>query len=268
MVSVADQPAIGLRYRSAGEGRPIILLHGFPVDGRLFDGQLLAAGVGRIKGRLIAVDLPGFGATPLPDPAPDVLTVEQLAESVAALILNEGWAPAVVGGVAIGGYVAIELAARHPGLVAGLVLMGPKPAPDSPHMAPQREETARMALDQGATVVADELHAKPLGPQADGAVKAQMHKMIAESDPRGIAALVRGIARRPDPAPVLPRLAMPALVIAGEKDPFSPLADVTRVAELLPNAELVVLKGVGHMMPVEVPVSVTSAVARFVDRLP
>ena len=146
--------------------------------------------------------------------------------------------------------------------------MGPKPAPDAPHMASQREETARMALDQGAAVVADELHAKPLGPQADGAVRAKMHQMIASSDSRGIAALVRGIARRPDPALVLSRLAMPVLVIAGEKDPFSPLADVTRVAELLPNAELVVLKGVGHMMPLEVPLAVCGALADFVVRLP
>ena len=114
MVDVVKRPGVELRYRSAGKGRPVVLLHGFPVDGRLFDGQLSAAGTGRIKARLIAVDLPGFGATPMPEPAPDVLTVEELAEMVASLIRGEGWAPAIVGGVAIGGYVAIELAARHP----------------------------------------------------------------------------------------------------------------------------------------------------------
>jgi pimeloyl-ACP methyl ester carboxylesterase len=256
-----------LEFRAAGKGRPVILLHGFPVDGRLFESQMSAADVGRIPAQLICVDMPGFGQTPLPAPAPDVMTVGELAESVAALIVAQGWEKPVVGGVAIGGYVAIELAARHPELVGALVLMGPKPAPDSPKMAPQREETAQLALTHGSAVVADELHAKPLGPQADGAVKAQMHRMIADADPRAIAALVRGIAQRPDPAPALPSLEMHALVIAGEVDPFSPLDDVKRAAELMPNAELVVLKGIGHMAPVEAPTAVSRAIADFVEKL-
>ncbi len=99
-------------------------MHGFPVDGRLFESQLSAAEVGRIGGQLIAVDMPGFGQTPLPEPAPAVITVGELAESVAALITAQGWEKPVVGGVAIGGYVAIELAARHPELVGALVLDG------------------------------------------------------------------------------------------------------------------------------------------------
>jgi pimeloyl-ACP methyl ester carboxylesterase len=268
VVDTADRSTYALTYRAAGEGRPVILLHGFPVDGRLFESQLSAAEVGRIGAQLIAVDMPGFGQTPLPQPAPDVMTVADLAESVAALIAAEGWEKPVVGGVAIGGYVAIELAARHPELVGGLVLMGPKPAPDSPKVAPQRESTAQLALRDGSVVVADTLHDKPLGPQADAAVKRQMHRMIAEADPRAIAALVRGIARRPDPAPVLPSLEIPALVLAGEVDPFSPLEDVKRVAELMPNAELVVLKGIGHMAPVEAPTAVSRALAAFVESLP
>jgi pimeloyl-ACP methyl ester carboxylesterase len=268
VVDAAVRRTYELRWTEAGNGRPVVLLHGFPVDSRLFKGQLSAAEAGRIEARLIAVDMPGFGRTPLPDPAPDVMTVEELAESVAALIESEGWSGAVVGGVAIGGYVAIELAARHPELVGALVLMGPKPAPDSPSLSSQRESTAQLALRDGSTVVADTLHAKPLGPQADGAVRQKMHEMIANADARAIAALVRGIARRPDPAPVLPTLAMPALVIAGEKDPFSPLEDVKRVAQLLPRASLVVLKGIGHMAPIESPLSVSTALASFVRRLP
>ena len=245
----------------------MILLHGFPIDGRLFGAQLSAAEVGRINARLIAVDFPGFGQSPLPEPAPDVMTVEELADAVADLIEREGWNGAVVGGVAIGGYVAIELAARRPDLVGALFLMAPKPAPDAPAMAAGREETAQLALTQGSSVVADELAAKPLGPQADGAVKEKMRSMIADADPRGIAALIRGIARRPDPAVVMPSITARTLVIAGEMDPFSKLEDVKRVATIMPNASLIVLKGIGHMAPIESPLSVTNALASFVRRL-
>jgi pimeloyl-ACP methyl ester carboxylesterase len=255
-------------WREAGSGRPVVLLHGFPIDGRLFDAQLSAADAGRLGARLIAVDMPGFGSNPLGDEAPEVLSVEDLADSLAAFLEREGLAPAVVGGVAIGGYVSIELAARRPDLVAALILMAPKPAPDSPSMAPKREEVAQTALTRGSTVVADELHAMSLGPQADGAVRAKMHEMISGADPRAIAALVRGVARRPDPALALPTLSMPTLVIAGENDPFSPLADVRRAASLLPNATFVEIKGIGHMAPIEAPLAVTRAMAAFLAGLP
>ncbi|MEX2547980.1 MAG: alpha/beta hydrolase [Chloroflexota bacterium] len=267
MAEVADRTAIAFRHRSAGRGRAVVLIHAFPVDGRLYDVQLSAAEAGRLAARVIAVDLPGFGQTPLPDPAPDVLTVEFLAEAVCGWIEAERLGPAIVGGVAIGGYVAIELAARRPDLVAGLVLIGCKAAPDNPTMAPKREELAQLALDRGAAAVADELHAQPLGPHADGAVKARMHEMISSADPRAIAALIRGIARRPDPAPVLPGLAMPSLVICGERDPFSPLDEARRVAQLMPNADLVIIKGAGHMAPLEAPIAVSRALAGFLDRL-
>jgi pimeloyl-ACP methyl ester carboxylesterase len=258
---------VELIWREQGQGRPVILLHGFPIDGRLFDAQLSAAGAGRIAARLIAVDMPGFGGNALGDEAPEVLSVEDMADAVAALIEREGLAPAVVGGVAIGGYVAIELAARRPDLLAALILMAPKPAPDSPSMAPKREEVAQTALTQGSAVVADQLHAMSLGPQADGAVRAKMHQMISAADPRGIAALVRGVARRPDPAPVLPTITVPSLVIAGENDPFSPLADVRRAASLLPDATFVEIKGIGHMAPIEAPLAVTRAMASFLAGL-
>ena len=245
----------------------MILLHAFPVDGRLFESQLSAAETGRINARLIAVDLPGFGQSPLPDPAPDVLTVEEIAAALVAFIEREGLHGAIVGGVAFGGYTAIQLAARRPDLVAGLVLMACKAAPDSPQMAPRREEAARLALERGSAAVADQLHAQPLGPQADAAVKVRLREMIESADARAIAALVRGIARRPDPSPALPRLEMPALVIAGERDPFSHLEDVRNAARLLPNADFVIIKGVGHMAPLEAPVAVSRALASFVDRV-
>jgi pimeloyl-ACP methyl ester carboxylesterase len=51
-------------------------------------------------------------------------------------------------------------------------------------------------------------------------------------------------------------------------DPFSKLEDVKRVAAIMPNASLIVLKGVGHMAPIESPLSVSNALASFVRRLP
>lgn len=266
-MEVAHTPALDLRYRAAGRGRPLILLHAFPVDSRLFEAQLSAADARRINARLIAVDMPGFGASPLPSPAPDVLTVEEMADALGDLIDDEGWRGAVVGGVAFGGYTAIELADRRPDVVSGVVVMACKASADSPAMAPKREEVAQLALRGGASAVANELHAQPLGPQADDAVRARMRDMISSADPRAIAALVRGIARRPDPSAALTRVKVPALVVAGERDPFAHLEDVRKAARLLTDAEFVNIKGVGHMAPLEAPIAVSRALASFVERL-
>jgi 3-oxoadipate enol-lactonase len=79
--------------------------------------------------------------------------------------------------------------------------------------------------------------------------------------------LIRGIARRPDPSVVMPSITVRTLVIAGEMDPFSKLEDVKRVVTIMPNASLIVLKGIGHMAPIESPLAVTHALASFVKRL-
>jgi pimeloyl-ACP methyl ester carboxylesterase len=262
---------VALTYREAGQGRPVVLIHGFPIDGRLFDAQLSAAAAGRISARVIAIDLPGFGGAPFPAPGwaaePEVMRVEELAEEVCSLIIDQGWQKPVVGGVAIGAYIAIDFAAFHAEMVGGLALFAPRAAPDNPAKASDRERVARLALEQGSEAVAEELHALPLGPQADASVKARMRSMIAAADSRAIAALVRGIAVRPDPALVLPGIEVPALVVAGDADPFSPLADVRRAAELLPRGELVVLQGIGHMAPIEAPLAVTRAMASFLADL-
>src|SRR5687768_7776050 len=100
-LSLTSRAASSLTYRAAGSGRALVLIHAFPVDGRLYDVQLSAAEAGRLQARLIAVDLPGFGQTPLPEPAPEVMTVEFLAESVAGWIEAAAFGPAIVGGVAI-----------------------------------------------------------------------------------------------------------------------------------------------------------------------
>jgi pimeloyl-ACP methyl ester carboxylesterase len=265
---MASAAGTELQWREAGAGDLLVLVHGFPVDGHVFDAQLTEASAGGLRARLVCPDLPGFGATPLPEPAPETLEVGAMAEALAELVHRLVAGPAVIGGTAIGGYIAIELAARYPELVRGLVLMGNKAAPDSPAMAPKREAVARLALDTGSEAVADELAEQPLGADASADVRERVRAMIINADPRGIAALVRGLARRPDPTPALERLSVPVLVIGGSADPFTPPAETARLAGLIPNAQLVELAGVGHLAPLEAPDAVNTALDQFMAGLP
>jgi pimeloyl-ACP methyl ester carboxylesterase len=252
-----------LAYADHGAGQPVVLLPAFPTDHRLYAGLVRHVS----HARLLLPDLPGFGETRLGPDAPPVLDVERLADVVADWLGDLELGPAVVGGTAIGGYVALELAVRRPDLVAGLVLIGCRAAPDAPERAPDREAVARRALDAGSAAVADDLAALPLAPGADGRAVAIVHRMITEADPRAIAALVRGIATRPDPVPALRRIAVPALVIGGTADPFCPIAAVRELAKVLTDATLVEIDGAGHFPSLEQPVLVGQALDSFVGAL-
>ena len=256
---------------TAGTGRPVVLVHGFPSDGRVFDDQLAAARAGRLGATLIAVDLPGFGRTPAPEPPLDMLDVGTLVDALADALDALGLTRPVVGGLAIGAYIAIELAASLPDRVAGLVLLGAKPDPDAPANGPRREAVARLALDQGALAVARELADEPFAPSASPEVRARFRATIEAADPRAIAALVRGLHRRPDPKPALRRIAasnLPALVLAGADDPFTKVEDARRLADALPGSTFEVIADAGHVLPLEQPGAVTDALARFLGTLP
>jgi pimeloyl-ACP methyl ester carboxylesterase len=213
-------------------------------------------------------DLPGFGATALPADAPDVLDVPSLVTLLSDLLDQLGIERAVLGGTAIGGYLALELAVRRPELAAGLVLIACKPAADDPRMAGAREALARRALDQGSTAIADELADQPFAPSTAAGPRAALRTMIEEADRRGIAGFVRGLAARPDPRPALEALRCPLLVMAGTEDPFVSPELAEELAARVPGATLELVEEAGHLPTLEQPAACASALRGFLRGIP
>jgi 3-oxoadipate enol-lactonase len=253
---------VRLAYSDVGSGLPVVLLHSYPANRHIFDGLADA-----VPARLIAADLPGFGETRLPNPTPDVLAVADLVGLVERWLHELGLGPVVLGGNAIGGYVMIELVARRPDLARGLILLGCKPAPDSPALAAAREATARLALEEGSATVAQAVASQPLAAGADDRVVAAHRVMIEAADPRGIAGLVRGLARRPDPVPSLRTIRVPTLVVIGSQDPFASPDQARELAALIPGARLAVIEGAGHLPSLERPRETAAAITAFVQEL-
>lgn len=241
----------------------MVLVPCYPVDGRVFEGQLAAAQSGALPGRLIAVDLPGFGRSPMPPNPPEEYTVSQLAAAVSALIAHLRLERPVIGGVAIGGTIATAVAAQPPTPMAGLVLISNRLGVDPIARRSQREATANRTLREGAAAMAPVLARAALSPAAGARVIAVVERMIREADPRAIAALVRAIADRPDLTPMLGRVRCPVMVLAGLDDPFSPWDDVRRLAHAVPGAKFVEVPSAGHMAPIEAPELVTAHLASF-----
>src|SRR6188768_4107635 len=117
-----DVTASGVRLRvaEAGSGAPVILIHGLFVDHTSWD--LVMPELAETF-RVIAPDLPGFGASEKPPPSRFPYGIEAFAEAIADLYAGLELGPAAVVGHALGGAVALTLAARHPELVSKLVLI-------------------------------------------------------------------------------------------------------------------------------------------------
>ena len=109
-----------LRYSEHGDGLPLVLLHGFPFDAALWDAQVV--GLGDVA-RVLAPDLPGFGASPpLPGP-PEEARIDDYARAILGWLDGLGVGSFTLAGHSMGGYVALALARLAPLRLAGLILV-------------------------------------------------------------------------------------------------------------------------------------------------
>src|SRR5215213_8335221 len=132
-----------MSYRDLGEGDPLILLHAFPLNGRMFESQMRAFSGGH---RVVAPDYPGFGRSPRTPAQPDV---HYYAEGVLSLLDRLHFERVILGGVSMGGYVAFECMRLFPERVSALVLANTRPESDPEEMREIRNEIALSVAKEG-----------------------------------------------------------------------------------------------------------------------
>src|ERR671910_1381251 len=143
--------SMAMSYRDLGEGTsdPLVLLHAFPLNGRMFEPQMAVFSSDR---RVIAPDLPGFGRSPRTPAQPDV---RYYAEGVRSLLDRLGMERVVLGGVSMGGYVAFECLRLFPERISALVLANTRPEPDPEEMREIRNEMALGVAREGVEVLVE-----------------------------------------------------------------------------------------------------------------
>jgi 3-oxoadipate enol-lactonase len=245
----------------SGNGQPLVLVHGFPLDHSMWQGQIDAFANGY---QVIAPDLRGFGQSTV---SPGLVTMQRMADDIAQ-VLN-GLAidqPIVLCGLSMGGYVAWQFALRHRERLAKLILCDTKAAADTPEAAANRIAMADKVQREGAAFVAEAMLPKLFAPdhlQASPPYIEATRQVILRTDPKAIAAAQRGMAQRPDMTDRLAQFDVPALVLCGQHDAISPPAEMRSIAEKLPQATYVEIAGAGHMAPLEKPAEVNAAIRQF-----
>ena len=213
-----DHGGATLIVETFGEGRPFVLLHGIGM-GRSVYLDLTQ----RLRGRVVAVDLPGFGEAPEPE---RTLTMARHADLVAAYLRSAGITDAVVIGHSMGSQIAAELAARHPDLVAGVVLAGPSV-----------NSAARTITAQAGYLLWDLLGESPT-------VLWRGAREYLRGGPHLIRKMRAMIVHELEDA--YRRIRCPALVLRGESDPLAPMSWCQEILGCIPSAELAVIRDHGH----------------------
>lgn len=239
---------------------PAVLLHGIGGGARGFDQEVSALSA---KGyRAVAWDQPGYGSSPLP-PADDWATV---VDAFVAFLDEQGFDRVTLIGHSMGGMLAQEVTARHPERVARLVLAGTSPAfggdSDAWRQKFLRDRLAPLDAGQGMATLAPALVAGMVGdhPDADGVMRAiACMSAVPEATYRASLVLLTRFDRRS----YLPKIAVPALVLAGEKDRNAAPSVMRRMAEAIPHARYVELAGCGHLMSFDQPAAFLAALVDF-----
>ena len=243
----------------------VLFIHGFPFDHSMWRHQVAALS----RWRCIEPDLRGAGASPGPDVATEysvALYANDLIELLDALEIRE----AVICGLSLGGYIAFELLRSHAARVRAAILCDTKAPADTAEAKRQRDAMAALAQQSGAGAIAEQLLPKLLSRstwERRPEVVREVREMITRAPVRGIVGALHALRERPDSSPLLGRIRVPVLAVAGVDDQITPADGMREMASAIPGAEFVVIPEAGHLTPLEQPVAVNAAISAFLTKL-
>ncbi|MGB7926375.1 MAG: alpha/beta fold hydrolase [Pyrinomonadaceae bacterium] len=253
---------IEIGYDDTGSGPAVVLLHGYPFNRSMWREQAEA-----LSGsyRVITPDLRGHGeTTATAEPA----TMDEMARDVAALMDELHIKRAAVGGLSMGGYVALAFYRRFPLRVRSLVLADTRSQADTEEARGNREQQAQQALKEGMSGIIEVSLPKALAPatiKERPKVVARVREMMKGTKPEGAAAALRGMAARVDQSDFLPSIFAPTLIIVGSLDELTPVKDAEFMRREIRGSRLAIIKGAAHVSNIENPEEFNRALKTFLD---
>ena len=248
-----ERDGVRIFYESHGSGPVLFLAHGYAATTHMWRGQVEAFS-GRY--RVITWDMRGHGESDSPA-EPDQYSRDATCDDMAAILDACGVERAVVGGLSLGGHMALAFALRHPSRVRALALFDAGPG--------YRNPGARANWNETAATRAAKFEERGLRALGRGAEVLGANHRSAE----GLAMAARGILAQPDTSVIdaISTLTMPALVLVGENDHgFRAGADY--MATRMPAAHQVILPGAGHASNLDQPEAFNAALEAFLASLP
>ncbi len=250
-------------YEVIGTGKPVLLVHGFPLNRQMWRVQIDALAQSH---KVIAPDLRGFGES---DPPSGDVSMATYADDLAALLDHLAIdQPVTIAGFSMGGYVAFEFWRRHKNRVGNMMLIDTRADPDPSEKAAGRKEAAQRVLKEGPNFLYDGMMPnlvsdRTFNGQPD--LVKSLRAIMATSSPAGVVAALHAMANRPDSQSLLAEISVPTVVIVGAEDAISPPSVMEQIAKSLQTAEFCVIENAGHMTTMENPDAVTTAMKKHLS---
>jgi 3-oxoadipate enol-lactonase len=262
-VLAADGARINVRI-DGDAGETVVLLAGFPLTREIWKSTVAHLAPAR---RVVRPDIRGIGATSVSD---GPYLMELLAGDVAATLDALGVERATLVGHSLGGYVALAFARMFAERLNRLALVCSRLSADTAQQARAREELALQLEREGNSEALVTAYVPRLLCEETKRQKPEIVEYVSaiarHIDPRGAAAILRGMAFRGDSFDIAPDIGVPVLVIAGGADSVVPLDESRAMAAAFPRAEFAVTEHSGHLPMLEEPASIASLLSDWLAK--
>jgi 3-oxoadipate enol-lactonase len=251
-----------IAYEVLGDGPPVVLLHPFPAHHAFW---LPAAQALIARYQVILPDLRGHGESDIGEgPA----LMEKHAGDIARVMDDAELGRAAMVGVSIGGYALFEFWRRHRGRAAAFVLMDTKATSDTTDARNARLQTAADVLERGTETFIGGLLLKLLGEttrQTRPDLVEAARKMMLKMSPEDVSMVQRGMAERPDSVETLKTINVPTLIVTGDEDTLTSVADAELMRQHIAGSQLQLISKGGHYSAFERPQEAGRLLRQFLD---
>jgi pimeloyl-ACP methyl ester carboxylesterase len=236
-----------IAYERKGDGPPLVLLHGWPMDGREWHRQIDGLSD---EFTVVAWDAPGAGRSSDP---PETFRLSDWADCLAAFIERLGIGRSDVGGLSWGGGLALELYRRHPHIVRALILAsayagwsGSLPAEAVERRLQLMLRNSKLPPDQWAPALVETFFSRDPPPE----IVREAVSIVSDLHPGATRVAMQAFAEA-DLREVLPRIEVPTLLLCGEEDVRAPRSVWEALHSGIHGSKLVLIPGVGHVIDIE-----------------
>ncbi|NOY05402.1 MAG: alpha/beta fold hydrolase [Chlorobi bacterium] len=237
-------------FHETGSGPCLVLLHAFPLNAGMWSREhyLLANHY-----RVLSLDYPGFGMS-LPEQ--EGFTLPLLGDRILEKLRVLGIEQFVIGGCSMGGYLALEIARRHPPGLKGMVLIDTRSTADSEEARTNRYLQIVEIKSHGAGALMQRLSNLLVSEYSRAnqpALVEYLERTMKSASIDGVTHALRAMAERADTTEDVRGLAVPVLVVAGEEDALITQDEAEQLADLFPHSSFHLLPQAGHLPNLEQP---------------
>ncbi len=257
--------SITMAYDDAGQGQPVLFIHGYPLSRRMWQPQLEALSG---DARILALDLRGHGES---QTVPGSYSVDLFADDLNALLdalhIDQ---PIVLCGLSMGGYVAFAFFRKYAWRLRGLILTATKATPDSEEGKAGRDQAMATDRQKGVAAVIDPMAPKllaPATPQERPELLDQVRQIMLSISLEGMLGDLAALRDRPDSTPNLAEIDLPTLLLPGAEDQLIPRREAEMMEAGIRTAHLTAVPNAGHLLNLENPAVFNHAVREFLANL-